>query len=245
MISTGLYQRSIFQNFNYLIRSNYIIENSMKPLVVFDFDGVIIDSEKLSLEAIHHTLENFKIDLSKESIKDKYRGWQFSKIADDLNICKSKSSVFQQQVIGYLNSNIHKMTIIEGIEDLLDKLKRNKINYCITSNASVDRINQILINKNISYFFKDKMIFGKELANKGKPAPDIYNLTMQHFKSDYDRFIAIEDSIAGIMAASSAKINNIVGFIDGDSQITPSEMKEIGCTNIIHNINEFYPMFFS
>lgn len=215
------------------------------PLVIFDFDGVVVDSETLSFDAINYALHSFKINLKHDEISYKYRGWQFSKIADDLNLHAEHSTKFQQTVLSYLNSNIDNIKVIAGIPDLLDMLNRNEVDFCITSNASVERIAKILHEKQLNHFFQNKMIFGKEMAKNGKPAPEIYNLSISHFSKTHNKFIAIEDSITGVIAASKAKVDSIVGFIDSDSPTCHSLMKDRGCTHIIYHIDDFYPLFFS
>jgi len=223
----------------------YMKKFNNHPIIIFDFDGVIVDSERLSFDAINYALHSFKTNLKEDEVKSKYRGWQFSKIADDLNLSDKNSKKFQQMILSYLNSNIDNIKVIDGIPNLLDMLSRNEVEFCITSNASIERISKILYEKRLNHFFKNKMIFGKEMAKNGKPYPDIYNLSINHFSKDHNKFIAIEDSITGVMAASQAKVNSIVGFIDNNSSTCPSLMKETGCTDIIHNINDFYPLFFS
>ncbi|MGL3045525.1 HAD family hydrolase [Acinetobacter pecorum] len=215
------------------------------PVIIFDFDGVVVDSEKLSLEAINYALNSFKISLDEDVVKDKYRGWQFSKIAEDLKIHGQHSVQFQETILSYLNTNLNRIKVIEGIPDLLESLRQKGIDFCITSNASVHRINKILNEKKLNHFFEKKLIFGKEMAAKGKPAPDLYQLSIGHFGKESNHFIAIEDSITGVISASMAQVCNIVGFIDSNSPTCPISMKESGCSYIINKIDDFYPMFIS
>ncbi|MDK2966175.1 HAD family phosphatase [Lacrimispora sp.] len=173
--------------------------------VIFDFDGVISNTEESNYEFLQKALKEYGILLTD---KEKYSliGTSDSRILEDI-LRRSQADVSLEELkkkrvaIGntYENTDIQPM---HGLIPLLDILKKKQIQMAIATSTST-RLIMTALNKMhlISYF--DSIVCGDMCANR-KPDPEIYNKTMAYLGRKPEECIIIEDSTAGITAGKRA-----------------------------------------
>ena len=186
-------------------------------LVVFDFDGVITDSEPAHFEAFRRTLKSIGLNLSWEQYCNTYLTYTdreaFQKVLQDqkrehtqdaINELVEKKRV---EFAEFLGSNLK---IMPGVPDLLSDLNKNQIPCGICSGAIRSEIDFFLRQTNLSKFFR--FIVSADDVRMSKPDPEAYLLSMKigsdfcnHDKDLEPReCIAVEDSVGGICAAKAA-----------------------------------------
>lgn len=173
--------------------------------VIFDFDGVISNTEESNCEFLQRALEEFGILLTDE---EKYNliGTSDRKILENI-LRKSSSDVSMEELtsmramIGntYENTDIKPMP---GLTAMLQSLQKSHIQMAIATSTST-RLIMTALNKMhlISYF--DAIVCG-DMCTKRKPDPEIYNKTMAYLNRNPEDCIIIEDSTAGITAGKRA-----------------------------------------
>ncbi|MCK4752276.1 MAG: HAD family phosphatase [Planctomycetes bacterium] len=187
----------------------------MLRAVIFDFDGVIADSEALHLRAFNQVLTQFSIEISQQDYYKNYLGlsdFDLFKLLIDQRVFESdvtqiKEFINQKKVI-YEKLAKTECEIIEGVRDFLQLLNDNNIPMAICSGALLPEIEMILEGAKLHSFFE--AIVSAEQIEKGKPDPEGFLVTLAKLNEknqnpiEPDECIVIEDSHWGLEAAKSA-----------------------------------------
>jgi len=192
----------------------------MLKAVIFDFDGVITDSEILHLRAFNRVLAQYGIEIT---TKDYYKEYLGLTDVDcfKLLIHQGLLEAEQQQIenlVKQKNLIFEEMAktegqIIEGIRDFLQMLKENNVPMAICSGAVRAEIELILEQAQLRHFFA--VIVSAEQVRKGKPHPEGFLLTLQELNINVtdpilpNQCIAIEDSHWGLEAAKAAEMHTV------------------------------------
>lgn len=191
----------------------------MLKAIIFDFDGVIIDSEGLHLKAFNQALAPYNINISTEDYFAEYLGLSdrdlFNAFLEN-NLLHSDSNILdkllEQKTIAFENI-INECKAIPGVREFLEMLKQNDIPMAICSGALLKEITTVLNTNNLARFFE--VIVSAEQVQKGKPHPDGFELTLKKLNKLKNQniqpteCIAIEDSHWGLEAADAAGIHTI------------------------------------
>ena len=201
-------------------------------IIIFDFDGVILDSENSHFIAFNEGLKNLNINISEDEYYSKYislddRG-VITNVVNDKNISvtneeidmiiKNKNDFFESRLID--NSKL-----FPGVEELIIQLSKNFV-LSIGSGANRSEIIKTLKNNNIYDYFE--IIVSADEVNNPKPNPETYNRVLDNINTDFNmnEIIVIEDSPGGIEAAKSAGLKCIAITNTFDN-------KELGKADII------------
>ena len=207
----------------------------MLRAVIFDFDGVITDSEILHLRSFNRALAQYGVEIATKDYYKDYLGLTDLDLFKSLNekgllglgdrqienLAKQKSQVFEQLAKA-------EGRIIEGVRDFLEMLRQNNIPTAICSGALLTDIELILEEARLRSFFD--VIVSAEQVKKGKPNPEGFLLTLQKLNHDQQISIAgeqcavIEDSHWGLKAAKAAGMHIIAVTNSYDAeQLTMAE----------------------
>ncbi|BCZ46087.1 phosphatase [Clostridium gelidum] len=181
--------------------------------VIFDMDGVIIDSEPIHFETDMETMKYLGCNISKEEL-EKYVGttneYMFSDIKKNYNIEKSVEDIINYRAEIIKNKIVQSgLEPIEGIRELLSELKKKNIPAAIASSSPKDFINVVVSKFKLQEYFK-YIVSGEEVEN-GKPAPDVYIETAKKLGIAPKDCTVIEDSKNGVLAAKVAGMR-CIGF---------------------------------
>ena len=180
----------------------------MIKAVIFDLDGLLIDSEIISYKIYKEILNQFGHDFSIEEYAQNFSGKTEVKNVKNLidtyrlpltieiglnNVLKIESK--------FLNQGVNLKT---GAKELLAYLKDKGFKTAIASSSTKDRALTILKQHNIIEYF-DEFVFGDEVE-KGKPSPDIFLKACDKLSEKPEECLVLEDSEAGIQSAYSASI---------------------------------------
>ena len=173
--------------------------------VIFDMDGVLVDSEFLHTKAEKKTLAPYGIELSKEEINN-YMGMGVKMILKSL-IEKYPLPITGETLFRIHEKNLsdlfqEELEIMPGAMEIINHLKNRKIKLALASSSSPALIDLVLKIIHLESAF-DVVISGEEVAN-GKPFPDIFRKTAELLNVQPDRCVVIEDSKNGVTAAKSA-----------------------------------------
>jgi HAD superfamily hydrolase (TIGR01509 family) len=192
----------------------------MLRAVIFDFDGVITDSEILHFRAFNRVLSRFSVEITMRDYYKTYLGLtdvdcfnllisegQLKTTRDKIeDLLKQKNEVFQELAKT-------EGRIIEGVHDFLKMLSQNNIPMAICSGALRPEIELILEEARLRHFFE--VIISAEQVKKGKPSPDGFLLTLRKFNKGRQapitgiQCVVIEDSHWGLQAAKAAGMHTI------------------------------------
>jgi HAD superfamily hydrolase (TIGR01509 family) len=215
----------------------------MLKAVIFDFDGVITDSEVLHLRAFNQSLVPYGVEISTKDYYTNYLGFSdfdcYKALIDNgllkINerkiggIIKEKSKIFEEL------TKTEGRTI-EGVHEFLQMLEKNKIPMAICSGSLMVEIEVMLEESGLRHFFAE--IVSAEQVKKGKPHPEGFILALQklnknfHPPIDAGECIVIEDSHWGLQAGKAAGMHTIAVTNSYDAeQLTIAE-------KIVAHLNE-------
>jgi beta-phosphoglucomutase len=205
-----------------------------KFAVIFDMDGVIVDSNPAHKEAINEFCKQHDIVLDEEKFRTHVNGRQNrdwipavfgSEMAKEeiLKLAEEKEKLFRK---------VYEPTItpLPGLENFLNKLKERGIPVAIATSAPVENVNFTLERTGLRKYFET--ILDDRNVSKGKPHPDIYIKTVEALKYPASECIVFEDSLAGVESAKGAGCK-VVGVL---TTHTKEELKQTDYT--IRDFNE-------
>jgi len=187
--------------------------------IIFDMDGVIIDSEPIHFKVEKKLFKNLGLVISDEEHHSfvgtvSRETWLY--IKDKYKLNQSIEELVEMERVSYMDCLLSQENIkpIPGVAELIEELRRNNVKLVVASSASIKNIETVLKMFNLERFFETK-ISGDEV-NNGKPAPDIFLYAVKIIGAEPEECIVIEDSKNGVEAAKSAGMK-CIGFENPNS----------------------------
>ena len=193
--------------------------------IIFDFDGVLVDSEILVAKAFAKYMQKFGIEVDEKE----FASFAGKKTVQVIDILSKKYSIEDQQKfftdIMDIASNIYKkeLTTVKGAYDFVSNLK---LNIFIGSNSMKERIIDGLQRVRLDKYFQPKQVYSFDLVDKPKPDPDIYLKAIQDNNLIKNQTIIIEDSAVGVMAGAAAGVK-VIGLTAGGHWHEKRDEKEL------------------
>lgn len=180
------------------------MQDSKIKYVLFDFDGVLIDSEAIYFSIWEELLKPYNIHFSIENLTGK-TDQQFLAQFD----IQDKAQLFLEKH-KTANVVIPKIAVNIRISKLIENLGKQNIQMAIVSNNHSDVIIESLMNNNIFGFFENN-IYTPNLFNGLLPKPngDLYSEAISKYNFPINEIFAIEDSQTGCEACKNANLNYI------------------------------------
>ena len=181
----------------------------MLKAVIFDMDGVIVNSEPLHRKAYYCMFEEFNINVSNR-LYESFTGKSTSAICKelceifDLSISHEKLMLSKRKHFKTIFDNDPEFQMINGALSLIKNYFYNNLTLILASSASMTNINRIFKKFDLDKFFKAK-ISGADLK-ESKPNPEIFIKAAKLSGFNKSECIVIEDSTNGIIASKSAGI---------------------------------------
>jgi len=194
-------------------------------LVIFDCDGVLVDSEPLAMRVLLETLSEAGVELETEAAYEAFLGKSLASVCailrEDYGADIQDSAL--ERMRGRLNAAIRaELRPIPGIAETLGKLARP---VCVASSSQVERIRLSLEVTGLSRFFGEE-IFSATMVARGKPAPDLFLHAARQMQVEPARCMVIEDSPAGVTAAREAGMG-VLGFTGGSHAQAPAHRRKL------------------
>ena len=193
--------------------------------IIFDFDGVLVDSEILVAKAFAKYMQKFGIEVDEKE----FASLAGKKTVQVIDILSKKYSIEDQQKfftdIMDIASNIYKkeLTTVKGAYDFVSNLK---LNMFIGSNSMKERIIDGLQRVKLDKYFQPKQVYSFDLVDKPKPDPDIYLKAIQDNNLIKNQTIIIEDSTVGVIAGVAAGVR-VIGLTAGGHWHEKRDEKEL------------------
>ncbi|MDA9563546.1 HAD family phosphatase [Flavobacteriales bacterium] len=181
----------------------------MIKAVLFDMDGVIVDTEPLHHKAYFQMFDETGMDVSEEL-------YQSCTGQSTVNVCKKLKAHFNHplpfEVLAKMKQANFKhlfryddsLQLLDGVLDLIKNYHENGVTMILASSASHNTINSVFDRFELDQYFKAK-ISGSDFE-QSKPHPAIFNKAAELSGESKNNCIVIEDSTNGIRAANAAKI---------------------------------------
>lgn len=181
-------------------------------LLIFDCDGVLIDSEPLASRLLARALHRAGVEIS---VVETFRRFTGVSESDAGRICAQEFGLADTRAIfAEMNAELYdefhrSLRPMPGIPSLVKALPHRK---CVGSNSTMERLRRSLGLFDLWAEF-DPNIFSAEMVARPKPAPDLFLYSARVFGVEPDRCLVIDDSVQGVTGAVAAGMLAI-GFID-------------------------------
>ncbi|MBB6419205.1 HAD family phosphatase [Streptomyces sp. AK010] len=204
-------------------------------LVIFDNDGVLVDSEPISNRLLAAYLTELGHPTSyEESIRD-YMGSAMHRIHELVlertgqQLPQDFDDVFHTRVFAAFEQEL---VAVAGASEVLEKLAADGVPYCVASSGSHERIRVGHRTTGLDRWFDEERVFSSQDVGQGKPAPDLFLHAAERMGVAPQRCVVVEDSPLGVQAAVAAGMD-VYGF----TAMTPPE-KLAGATRLFSGMGE-------
>ncbi|MEU5220147.1 HAD family hydrolase [Streptomyces sp. NPDC020807] len=204
-------------------------------LVIFDNDGVLVDSEPISNTILAGYLTELGHPTSyEESIRD-YMGSAMHRIHEVIRertgerLPADFDETFHGRVFAAFQRELE---AVAGAADVLKGLAEAGVPYCVASSGSHERIRVGHRKTGLDTWFPEEIVFSAEDVGRGKPAPDLFLHAAARMGVAPERCVVVEDSRLGVRAAVAAGMD-VYGF----TAMTPAE-KLAGASGFFGSMEE-------
>ncbi|HLN07656.1 MAG TPA: HAD family hydrolase [Stellaceae bacterium] len=210
-------------------------------LVIFDCDGVLIDSELLTIRVEVALLAERGIAITTDEIIERYCGISMEAMVADLEArfgCTLGDEFHSSHASRFASICETDLQAMAGIEAVLDGIPGKT---CIASSSSPERLRHTLGLVGLYQRF-EPYIYSATMVARGKPAPDLFLLAAAQMAADPECCVVVEDSLPGVTAAVAAGMTAI-GFVGGGhcSPGRADQLRSGGAVVVIDRMPELLP----
>ncbi|MGP4044653.1 HAD family hydrolase [Streptomyces sp. 2A115] len=190
-------------------------------LVIFDNDGVLVDSEPISNTLLAAYLTELGHPTSYEDSLRDYMGAAMHRVHDLVEERTGQrlpvdfDDVFHMRVFAAFERELEP---VGGAVDVLEKLAADGVPYCVASSGSHERIRVGHLKTGLDRWFDEERIFSSQDVGRGKPAPDLFLYAAGRMGVPPEKCLVVEDSPLGVRAAVAAGMD-VYGF----TAMTPAD----------------------
>jgi HAD superfamily hydrolase (TIGR01509 family) len=209
-------------------------------LIIFDCDGVLIDSEILSARVDCELLREIGYEIAPEDLAHRYAGFTteriFQLVAEEMGRALPDDMVkrAQQETDRRLAKEVQPIASVHEMLDMLDDPR------CICSNSRTERLKVSLTKAGLWDRFRPYVFSAPDVREgRGKPAPDVFLHAAETLETDPQEAVVIEDSTTGVTGATAAGMR-VIGFT-GASHTWPGHgeaLMDAGALTVVNRLTD-------
>lgn len=211
-------------------------------LLIFDCDGVLVDSEVIVIEIEADLLTAAGFPITIDEIADRFVGLSYPDMMQTLaadhgrQVPPELSARIQRDAVAAFPERLE---AVAGMTDLLTGLTAPR---CVASSSDLDRVRLSLEVTGLTSHFDPAHVFSAQMVERGKPSPDLFLHAAAQLGVDPTHCLVIEDSPHGVSAAIAAGMR-VIGFVGGQ-HARPSltrRLADAGASTIIDHPRDIAP----
>lgn len=205
-------------------------------IVLFDCDGVLVNTEEVAARSARSALKAVGIHYTDEQFEARIVGCDYptlrQNIRDDYLILTGQyldEQFFDDMQAQYLQEEAAGIAAITGVRDFVESLERSQVPFAICSNSYTPNIERKIKAVGLYDLFAGR-ILGRDSVANGKPAPDVYLAGMALLgETDPQKCVVIEDSAVGVRAGHAAGMR-VMAYTGGsaDPSAQAQKLKAVG-----------------
>jgi HAD superfamily hydrolase (TIGR01509 family) len=189
-------------------------------LVIFDCDGVLVDSEPLAARVLCEALLELGLEMSVDQVDQLFRGRSLPDIVLAVEALLRVQGLLDGKVpeafLPRLRAETERafdtgLSPIPGVQAALFYLAERGVDMCVASSGSPEKIRHSLRLTDLASFFEDR-VFSAVQVDRGKPAPDLFLFAARQMGHPITSSVVIEDSLPGVTGALAAGAS-VLGFV--------------------------------
>lgn len=184
-----------------------------KKLIIFDCDGVLVDSEPLAAVAYENVFAKHGIVINL-TVFEQCIGMKQTDILKKIEALTGFCLPQADEPDIWTETKLQFDKFLNTTNGLLNFLTSVATSRCVASSSSLERINYSLSTTGLTNFFPQSAIFSSSMVRHGKPAPDLFLFASRQCGFSQENCVVIEDSHFGVQGAVSAGMTAI-GFTGG------------------------------
>ncbi|VVB77594.1 Phosphoglycolate phosphatase [uncultured archaeon] len=189
----------------------------MEYSVIFDMDGVLVDSYEMIWDSANKILGRQGVHLSEEDIK-KYVGRSFKDVIVDWNLTYGLNlelESFREEIWDLELKFLKSMKPDRGLVKLLDDLNSKEVQLAVGTSSQKFRADIILDYLDLTKYFP--VVISANDVELHKPSPDVFLKAAEKLKFEPEKCVVIEDAASGIEAARRGRMKSI-GYVNGHNE---------------------------
>ena len=198
-------------------------------LVIFDCDGVLVDSERLAVRVESRLITELGWALTEADVLERFVGRSDAHMKGEIEAALGRAvPEWDEQYRDRLYAAFHEeLTAVAGVAGAIDAITDLDLATCVASSGTHDKMALTLGLTGLHDRFDGRIFSTTEVAN-GKPAPDLFLHAAERMGADPERCVVVEDSRSGVEAARAAGMHAF-GYAGG---LTPPDWLEGPATTV-------------
>jgi HAD superfamily hydrolase (TIGR01509 family) len=201
-------------------------------LVIFDCDGVLVDSERLAVQVESRLITELGWELSPEEVLDRFVGRSDAHMLGEIEAALGRAvpewpERYRKALFASFEAEL---AAVPGVADAIDRLT---VPTCVASSGTHEKMSLTLGLTGLLDRFEGRIFSTTEVAN-GKPAPDLFLHAARQMGAEPQGCVVVEDSRSGVEAARAAGMR-VLGYAGG---LTPAEWLEGPGTTVFTDMAE-------
>jgi HAD superfamily hydrolase (TIGR01509 family) len=189
-------------------------------LVIFDCDGVLVDSERISNAVLAAALRKVGLAISAEEAHDRYRGMFLSEIRADAE--RRLGASLPPDFVERFERDREEafcasLEAVPGAAAAVQAVRAMGFDVCVASQGKLSKTELTLSLTGLRDLFGVDALFSSHIVGRGKPAPDLFLHAAASMGCEPDRCVVVEDTMIGVEAARAAGMRVIAYSPDGDA----------------------------
>lgn len=181
-------------------------------LVIFDCDGVLVDSEPISNRVLASAISETGLPITPAETAESFAGMRLDEIASAVEKRLGRSlpngwvTSFEERRAAEFAKG---MVAIPGIAQALTKITAAGIGVCVASQARQEKTELTLGLTGLIEHFEPGALFSSHMVARGKPNPDLFLFAAESMGSEPDRCVVVEDAVLGARAGRLAGMRTL------------------------------------
>ncbi|KGF67752.1 HAD family hydrolase [Hoeflea sp. BAL378] len=209
-------------------------------LIIYDCDGVLVDSEIIAAQVESELLTEAGFPISVEEMAERFAGLTWKDILFEVE--RQSSIPLSARLLDESERllDIRLAAEVQAIDGAMEAILRIPGPRCICSNSTLPRLRTMLARTGIDRLFGEHVYSARDLGEgRTKPAPDVFLHGASQFNVKPSGVLVIEDSVHGIHAATAAGMR-VVGFTGGSHSFPghADQLTEAGAETVIRRMSD-------
>lgn len=178
----------------------------LPALVIFDCDGVLVDSEAISSRIMAESINAAGIAITYQECRARFVGGTLQRVIDTIEEWRGEAlpAGWKEDFEARRNEAFRKeLNAVPGVEEVIGLLRGQAVPFCVASSGSPEKMDLTLQLTGLRRHFGDNVFSAAEVAT-GKPAPDLFLHAAEQMGQQPETCVVVEDSLLGVAAGMAA-----------------------------------------